>query len=546
MNRLLIPALLSVIALSIAVAAAGADNQATQTHKWKFEPTINAPWVNEGEEGDEFEPPDAAVGLCRSTPFSTTSAYGLLGSNVDAIVGDPVNNSGFSNLGCTAPQNETTIAANPTDPQNLIAGANDYRVCCDFTGLNDGTGWAYYSTNGGSTWQDVQLPGLTAETGGGGNFKRVDSAGDPAIAFGPDGTAYYANVVFSRVAPAGGVAVGRSTDGGKTWSQPNLATYSDAGNFIHDKEWIAAGPDGKVVVTWTRFNQGPHGAGYRESPIVGAFSKDGGKTWNRQSFPVSDAAHPFDQGSQVQYGPNGALYVAYEAASPKTGYRPMLSCSLVRRTTGGRSRPRSSLVYTTIPTATNLAGRPTLSDMHFRLNSYPSLSIDPSNGTIALVWSDDQGAGSCGSGGSTFSGTTSNQVKILRGTWATIGSASVENVTTTAPDKVFPAVAASSGKIAVTYYTRDYAIGSAAAICHVRTNDNPTGVPPAPSANSVCIDYAARSATSTGPFGSQTRLSTESSNPYVEFADGGFIGDYSQVAIASNGKCLWCLDGLPW
>ena len=87
----------------------------------------------------------------------------------------------------------------------------------------------------------------------------------------------------------------------------------------------------------------------------------------------------------------------------------------------------------------------------------------------------------------------------------------------------------------MTYYTRDYAIGSAAPICHVRTNDVPTAIPPMASVNSVCMDYAAKSATSTGGLGSQLRLSTESSNPYVQFADGGFIGDYSQVAIGSTG-----------
>ena len=200
-----------------------------------------------------------------------------------------------------------TIAVNPLNPLNLVAGANDYRVCCDFTGLNDATGWAYYSMDGGVTWGNVQLPGLTVETGGSGNFKRVDSAGDPVVTFGPDGTVYYANILFSRVSAAWGVVVSRSTDGGRTWSEGSVAAYSDAGNFLHDKEWIGAGPDGKVVVAWTRFNLGPHGAGYRESPIVGAFSKDGGRTWNRQSFPIFDAAHPFDQGSQVQYGPDGAL-----------------------------------------------------------------------------------------------------------------------------------------------------------------------------------------------------------------------------------------------
>src|SRR4029450_13617781 len=99
---------------------------------------------------------------------------------------DPVNNSGFSNFGCTRPQNETTIAVNPTNPQNLVAGANDYRVCCDFTGLNDATGAAYYSFDGGAHWGNVQLPGLTFQTNSDANLKRIDAAGDPVVAFGPD------------------------------------------------------------------------------------------------------------------------------------------------------------------------------------------------------------------------------------------------------------------------------------------------------------------------------------------------------------------------
>src|SRR5262245_65181330 len=172
--------LLLVILLAPSLFAAGSG------HKWKFPTTINAPWAHEDDEG-ELDSPINAAGLCRSAPFSTTAAYAPLGpSNVNVITGDDVNNSGFSNLGCTTPQNETTIAINPLNPLNLIAGANDYRICCDFTGLNDGTGWAYVSFDRGATWTNVQLPGLTAESGGTAVFKKFDSAGDPVVAFSPD------------------------------------------------------------------------------------------------------------------------------------------------------------------------------------------------------------------------------------------------------------------------------------------------------------------------------------------------------------------------
>lgn len=528
-------ALMLVAPLALPVGGGGSATAAS-LGKWRFDPTINAPWAREEDEGELDSPIDAA-GLCRSNPFDTTGAYGPLGSNVNVIVGDQVNNSGFSNFGCSTPQNETTIAINPTNPNNVIAGANDYRVCCDFTGLNDATGWVYYSFDGGATWGNVLLPRLTAETGGRGVFKKFDSAGDPVIAFAPDGgVAYYANIVFSRVSPASGIVVSTSTDGGANWSEPNLVTYTDAGNFLHDKVWIGAGANGKAVVTWTRFNLGPHGAGYRQSPIVGAITSDYGKTWNRQGFPVSDAAHPFNQGSQVNFGPDGALYVAYEAASPTTGYTTD-ALVLARSTDDGRSFQTVELarVYDDFDCYPIYDGRQTLTDMHFRLNSYPSMSVDPLTGEIAIVWADNQGSGNCGTGAASFSGTTSNQVKLVRGSWTAIQSAAVVPVTTSAPDKVFPSVAVSNGRIAIGYYTREYAIASAAPICHQRTNDNPGAViPPSPSANSVCIDYAQTSGGAT--LGGPSRLSTESSNPFIQFANGSFIGDYSQVAMTLSGS----------
>ena len=49
----------------------------------------------------------------------------------------------------------------------------------------------------------------------------------------------------------------------------------------------------------------------------------------------------------------------------------------------------------------------------------------------------------------------------------------------------------------------------------------------------MCLDYAASS--STDGFASERRLTSEGANPFVQFADGAFIGDYSQAAVGVNG-----------
>ena len=59
------------------------------------------------------------------------------------------------------PHDETSIAVNPRNPRNLVAGANDYR-------LGYGASGFYASQDGGHTWYDgiAPIPGCCIITGG--------------------------------------------------------------------------------------------------------------------------------------------------------------------------------------------------------------------------------------------------------------------------------------------------------------------------------------------------------------------------------------------
>jgi hypothetical protein len=532
--RRTVPLVAAVAALALTVPAAGASaastGRATSAAATKAQP--RSPWVGPREDETPDGDAEAANALCRDIADGDLSfSYRRpRAGEVDAIVGDRLNNSGQSNLGCTTPQNETTIAVNPRNSRNLVAGANDYRVCCDFLGLNDGTGWAYYSFDSGRTWGNVQVPGLTAQTGGTGDFAKVDSAGDPALAFGRDGTLYYANLVFSRVDPSGGVAVSRSRDGGRTWSRPTMVQFDADLAILNDKEWIGVSPGGEVTVTWTRYLFDPTGQTYLSSPIVAKTSTDGARSFG-SLFTVSDAAHPYDQGSQIQYDRFGRLYVAYWAASPSAGYTTDALVLAQRGPRGGAFTTRElGRVYDDLDCYPMFAGRQTLTNEHFRINSFPAMDVDDVTGLLAIAWADDEGAGTCGTGGRTFRGTTSNQVKLVVGAGSHFTSP--RRITKGAADKVFPGVAVFAGRVAVSYYTRGYRSTNPA--CYVKTPDNAApGNVFEKTSTSVCLDYAAR--VSTNGFRSEQRLTSEGSNPYIQFADGAFIGDYTQAAAGRDG-----------
>jgi hypothetical protein len=96
------------------------------------------------------------------------------------------------------PHNEVILAADPSDPRHLLAGSKvSYKP-----GWAAGTqSVAYWSADGGRTWR------VTLER------KDVPRASDPAVAFGADGSAYFAAL------PLKGIDLLRSRDHGESWQR---------------------------------------------------------------------------------------------------------------------------------------------------------------------------------------------------------------------------------------------------------------------------------------------------------------------------------------
>lgn len=470
--------------------------------------------------------------LCRRAPFTSTSVFSpFTAANVDTILNDELFTL-VDGTQCYQPQNEQNIVINPTNSQNIVTSANDYRA--GFSAQ------VYVSNDGGATFTDVILPGYRPTSRGIGIFMHVSAGGDPVLAFAPDGTLYYSALVYDFSYPnrtPSGVAVSVSRDGGSTWALPVMVHYEDANNFFNDKEWVTAGSNGNVYVTWTLFKSNkPHG--YLSSNIVMAASHDHGVTWS-SPIQVSDAAHPYDQGSSPAVARDGTIYVAYEGNQASNVVRDQIV--LARSKDGGVTFTNTELgrVYDDFGCyPTNVAqGRARLSFEQFRLSSFPSLAIDPNTGDMAIAWADDQLNAGCAAGAPSFSGTTNNQVKLVTSTNGTTWTA--PSIITSGTDKAYPAVGVNAGRVVVGYYTRDYSPVPTASDHTCQRGFLDTSDPGYPASGvhyidtaPVCLDYAFSS--STDGYASETRVSTQSSNPYIEFS-GSFIGDYTGVAVDTAG-----------
>ncbi|MBI5880241.1 MAG: exo-alpha-sialidase [Chloroflexi bacterium] len=433
-------------------------------------------------------------------------------SNVNVIVNDNYNVGAGVNQGCRAPQNETTIAVNPANPNNLVAGANDYRDCCVVSGTslrNDGSGWVYVSTDGGLTWANKKLPGLGSTGDPRGVFKKLTSVGDPTIAFGANNTVYYANIGFNRVDESDGIFVSVSHNGGTDWDYPVLVANSGGATFFNDKLWVGADPNsGKVTISWTRFKDNPQ-YGYVESPIVAATSSNYGASWS--NWVDVSGPHKYNQGSVPVYGNDGNIYVSFESAVAANGY---LDYNVVAKSTnGGQSFSQTVVSRNVDENFPIFGGRGVLTGLHFRTNTFAALTVDRVTGKLWMAWADNRNGDATMFCDPAYGGSgcapTSAQVFIQSSTDGVTWTAP-QQLTSTAQDKIYPWVAANAGNVIVSYYSREWA---------------PAGE----------IDFAyVKSANGGTTWSASTRITEQSSDPSIQFASGAFIGDYTGVAIGSD------------
>jgi hypothetical protein len=285
----------------------------------------------------------------------------------------------------TGPSNETSIAVNPTDENNMIGGANDYQLLVNPAGqvAQSIHSRAHVTFDGGRTWSTYPIAF-------GGTYQ---ATGDPAVAFDAAGRAYYATLGFRFVGPANAltpdILVANSANGGRTWTSVRVAAGS--GNFrsvgdLLDKEYIAAWGNGNAIVTYGNFRFTPQEVSAR---IYSSVTHDGGATWSTPQV-ISGA---LDQAfvSVPTVAADGRIYVAFLSTTNLQNGRDDYEVVEVSPSTGARIFGPVKVAtvidgFTDYPVA---GGRQTYHDSLFRSWAAGNITADPTNAAhLAVVWSD--------------------------------------------------------------------------------------------------------------------------------------------------------------
>jgi hypothetical protein len=347
-----------------------------------------------------------------------------LGSNIK-VNQNCLNLTDVSLQGRGQANNETAIAVNPNNANDLVSSANDYR-------RGDGNCYGDYSLDNANHWNDTTIPmGFTSGAAFGGVAREYwQAGGDTSVAWDTKGNAYLDCQVFQRGAggvtnnpdQASAVYVFRSTqNNGASWNfpgHPAIETYNTTGAPFNDKPYMtvdnhAGSPfQDRVYVTWTIF------AADGSAIIYEVHSSDYGQTFSSpvlvsKSSPLCTFTFPptptttttcnENQFSDPFTGPDGALYVAYanfntvnETTPPATDnhYQILLSKS----TDGGASFGSPVLVanYNDLPdcpayqagqdpTRSCVPEKGSATNSVFRATNYPSGQVNPKNTQQVVV-----------------------------------------------------------------------------------------------------------------------------------------------------------------
>src|SRR6201998_1997554 len=197
---------------------------------------------------------------------------------------------------------EPAIAVNPTNPQQVVAVFQD-------------NAHAAYSQDAGQRWQVEDTSPKNYKVSGDVSvaFDNQGHAFVCYIAFDKLGTFNY----WAHGATRNGIFLRRSLDGGKTWEPDHIPVAEQptaAGIPFEDKPYIVADNTkgkyaGNLYVGWTRWR-------IADSQMVLARSTDDGKTWSQPIEIDAHPGLPRDDNGAAEgfdgvVGPDGRLYAIW-------------------------------------------------------------------------------------------------------------------------------------------------------------------------------------------------------------------------------------------
>ena len=300
---------------------------------------------------------------------------------------------------------EPWIDVNPTDEENIVGMWQQDRWS------NGGSRGhvAGVSVDGGSSWTQVVIPNVTVCSGGtaanGGNYQRTT---DPWVSFGPDGALHQISLSFNDIAPPfdpedfdHALLASKSTDGGLTWSDPEVVIRDLDANVFNDKQSITADPTdaGNVYAVWDRLRFPNEAASVRANFVTSAFrgpiwfgrSTDGGDSWE-------DARQIYDPGqndqtisSQIVVPPDGTLVNLFaEFHNQNSKKLRGWTVRVLRSSDKGETWSGSILVDRLQAIGVT---DPETGEAVRTGDIIPDVAVNPDNGRLYAVWQDARFSG---------------------------------------------------------------------------------------------------------------------------------------------------------
>jgi hypothetical protein len=323
----------------------------------------------------------------------------------------------FSGIVCSQPTNEAVstgtvfdgepyLAMNPTNPENMVIAWMSYDPASSAPILSRFSIRLRSSFDGGKTWGNEVLMAHSSK-----NFHSADVS----MAFHSDGTLYIDYIDYQESPDSGGIFVARSTDGGRSWSNPVKAFDGyDNNDKPIDRPWMVVdnsgtASDGMLYITTKSVFWDP----LPNHPYIKT-SSDGGKTWSPIAN-VDGGNYTSDLLAQPMATPavtaSGILNIVYPSWPKVTSPVQFI---LARSTDKGASFSRS-VIYTPVAGS----GGDTLSKLGYHLTCDPTnannllvAGIDKRNGDgdVYAFFSSDRGT-------NWTSGTRINDDPIGNGVW---------------------------------------------------------------------------------------------------------------------------------